>query len=44
MDKKGGYLLEEFKSLGFYITNHPLNEYEEIFSQLNIKSYEEFYE
>ena len=36
-------LAEEFKSLGFYITNHPLNEYEEIFSQLNIKSYDEFY-
>ena len=36
-------MAEEFKSLGFYITNHPLNEYEEIFSQLNIKSYDEFY-
>ena len=26
-----GLLTEEFKSLGFYISNHPLNEYEEIF-------------
>ena len=36
-------LAEEFKSLGFYISNHPLNEYENIFSQLNIISFEEFY-
>ena len=27
---------EEFKSLGFYISNHPLNEYEEYLSQLRI--------
>ena len=37
-------LAEEFKSLGFYISNHPLNEYEEIFNQLNIISFKEFYE
>ncbi len=37
-------LSEEFKSLGFYLTNHPLNEYEEIFNQLNISSYSQFYE
>ena len=35
-------LLEEFKSLGFYISDHPLNEYDEIFKQLKIKSYKEF--
>jgi len=35
-------LLEEFKSLGFYISDHPLNEYSEIFSQLKITSYKEF--
>ena len=35
-------LLEEFKSLGFYISDHPLNEYKEIFSQLKITSYKEF--
>ena len=27
-------LSEEFRSLGFYISDHPLNEYEEIFKQL----------
>ena len=37
-------LAEEFKSIGFYLTNHPLNEFEEIFSQLNIVSYNKFYE
>ena len=36
-------LAEEFKSLGFYITNHPLNDYKEIFSQLKIVSFDEFY-
>jgi len=37
-------LSEEFKSLGFYLSNHPLNEFEEIFNQLNIGSYNKFYE
>ena len=37
-------LSEEFKSIGFYLTNHPLNEFEEIFNQLNICSYYQFYE
>ena len=27
-------LAEEFLSLGFYISDHPLNEYKEIFKQL----------
>ncbi len=36
-------LAEEFKSIGFYISNHPLNEYEAIFNQLNIISYDHFY-
>ena len=36
-------LSEEFKSLGFYISNHPLNEYEEIFNQLKIISYNQFF-
>ena len=35
-------LSREFTSLGFYISDHPLNEYKEIFSQLNIKSYKKF--
>ena len=37
-------LSEEFKSIGFYLTNHPLNEFDEIFNQLNIFSYNQFYE
>ncbi len=35
-------LSEEFKSLGFYISDHPLNSYKNIFYQLNIKPYREF--
>jgi DNA polymerase-3 subunit alpha len=35
-------LSEEFKSLGFYISDHPLNEYKETFDQLKIISYKEF--
>ena len=35
-------LFEEFKSLGFYISDHPLNEYRDIFNQLKITSYKEF--
>ena len=35
-------LSEEFKSLGFYISDHPLTEYMEIFNQLKISSYKEF--
>ena len=35
-------LNEEFKSLGFYISDHPLNEYVEVFKQLNIISYDQF--
>ncbi len=42
--KQKELLAEEFKSLGFYISNHPLNEYEDIFKQLNIISYNEFYQ
>jgi len=37
-------LSEEFQSIGFYLTNHPLNEFEEIFNQLNIRSYDQFYD
>ena len=37
-------LSEEFRSLGFYISNHPLNEYKEIFNNLGIISYDEFYQ
>ena len=41
--KQKELLSEEFKSIGFYLSNHPLNEYEEIFNQLNIISYDQFY-
>ena len=36
-------LTEEFKSLGFYLSDHPLNEYEDIFNQLKITPYNQFY-
>ena len=35
-------LSEEFKSLGFYISDHPLNNYKNIFTQLEIKPYKDF--
>ena len=41
--KQKELLSEEFKSLGFYISNHPLNEYANIFSELRINSYDQFY-
>jgi DNA polymerase-3 subunit alpha len=37
-------LSEEFKSIGFFLTNHPLNEFEEIFNELNIITYNQFYD
>ena len=37
-------LSEEFISLGFYISDHPLNEYKEFFTQLKIISYKDFLE
>jgi DNA polymerase-3 subunit alpha len=37
-------LNEEFTSLGFYISDHPLNEYKEFFAQLEILSYKDFIE
>ena len=41
--KQKELLTEEFKSLGFYLSDHPLNEYSEIFNQLKIMSYNQFY-
>ncbi len=35
-------LAQEFTSLGFYISDHPLNEYKEFFTQLEIYSYKDF--
>ena len=40
--KQKEVLAEEFKSLGFYISNHPLNEYKNIFNQLKIITYDNF--
>jgi DNA polymerase III subunit alpha len=42
--KQKELLTEEFKSLGFYLSDHPLNEYEEVFNELKIISYNNFYD
>ena len=42
--KKKELLTEEFKSLGFYLSDHPLNEYKEVFNQLKIVSYNKFHD
>ena len=39
IDKK---LAKEFETLGFYISDHPLNQYKTIFNQYNIINYEDF--
>ncbi len=35
-------LNKEFETLGFYISDHPLNQYKSLFSQYNIISYDDF--
>ncbi len=35
-------LSKEFETLGFYISDHPLNQYKTIFNQYNIHTYENF--
>ena len=35
-------LMEEFKSLGFYISDHPLSDYKSLFEELKIVSFEDF--
>ncbi|MDA9726477.1 DNA polymerase III subunit alpha [Candidatus Pelagibacter sp.] len=35
-------LAKEFETLGFYISDHPLNEYKSIFEQYNIINFENF--
>jgi len=37
-------LSEEFTSLGFYISDHPLNEYKEFFTELEVDTYKNFIE
>ena len=39
---KKDLLSEEFKALGFYMSDHPLNEYKDLFLQLKINTYKEF--
>jgi len=46
-DKSGDWsneekLTKEFASIGFYISNHPLNEYKDILKLYHTKSYKEF--
>ena len=35
-------LAKEFETLGFYISDHPLNQYRSVFKQYNIINFEEF--
>ena len=35
-------LNKEFETLGFYISNHPLNQYKSIFKQYNVTNFEDF--
>ena len=35
-------LTKEFESVGFYISNHPLNDYEDALKQYNVKSFKDF--
>ena len=35
-------LTKEFETLGFYISDHPLNQYKSIFKQYNIINYDDF--
>ncbi|MDC0938097.1 DNA polymerase III subunit alpha, partial [Pelagibacteraceae bacterium] len=42
--KQKELLTEEFKALGFYLSDHPLNEYEEVFNDLEILPYNQFYD
>ena len=33
---------KEFETIGFYLSDHPLNQYKEIFKEYNITKYNEF--
>ncbi len=39
---KKEFLMEEFKSLGFYISDHPLSDYKSLFEDFKIISYKDF--
>ncbi|MBD1153357.1 DNA polymerase III subunit alpha [Pelagibacterales bacterium SAG-MED24] len=36
-------LSKEFEAIGFFISDHPLNQFKEIFKDYNIKDYQKFY-
>ena len=36
-------MLKEFETIGFYLSDHPLNQYKDIFDEYNITKYSEFY-
>ena len=36
-------MLKEFETIGFYISDHPLNQYKDIFNEYNITKYSEFF-
>ena len=35
-------MLKEFETIGFYISDHPLNQYKDIFNEYNITKYSKF--
>ncbi len=37
-------LSKEFETLGFFISDHPLNQYKTVFGQYNILNYDDFYQ
>ncbi len=36
-------MLKEFETIGFYLSDHPLNEYRDIFNEFNITKYSDFF-
>ena len=35
-------MLKEFETIGFYLSDHPLNQYKNIFDEYNITKYSDF--
>ena len=35
-------MLKEFETIGFYLSDHPLNQYKNIYDEYNITKYSEF--
>ena len=47
VDKNDEWIFEEklkmeFEAVGFFISNHPLNQYKELYNDFNIINYENF--